>query len=181
MTNELNLEKLIGKNDVIQVDSTMRIVDTLDWMSAATKVISNDAYVLIPRSNGELLRSPSFSMPKPLVIGLNVFVPMRAQRVKMSLTDNVAKSKILIRDNYVCQYCGGFGNTIDHIMPKSRGGLNTWGNLCAACSKCNGSKSDMTPDEAGLKNPIINAGYVTLGKNNDHLHNALMADLSSML
>lgn len=59
---------------------------------------------------------------------------------------------ILKRDNYTCAYCGKDGaTTIDHIMPQSRGGENTWLNLVAACQKCNNIKDDRTPKEAGMK------------------------------
>jgi 5-methylcytosine-specific restriction endonuclease McrA len=63
---------------------------------------------------------------------------------------------ILERDKYVCQYCGPDGNkatTIDHVLPKSRGGGSNPGNLVAACFKCNQKKGDRTPDEAGM--PLI--------------------------
>lgn len=179
MTNVLSLEKIVSKNEVVQVDSSMKITNTVDWMTAATKVISKDAYILIPRGNGELLRSPSFSMPKPLVIGLNVYVPER-KIVHMDVNDHVSKSKILIRDDWTCQYCGDYGNTIDHIMPKSRGGLNTWGNLCVACKKCNGLKSNCTPDEIGFKNPVIPSVYKLPSRENK-LQQALYKDLENMM
>lgn len=179
MTNVLSLESIISKNEVVQVDSSMKITNTIDWMAAATKVVTKDAYILIPRANGDLLRSPSFSMPKPLVIGLNVYVPDR-KIVSMRLNDHVSKSKILIRDDWVCQYCGEYGNTIDHIMPKSRGGLNTWGNLCVACKRCNGLKSNSTPEEIGFKSPVIPSIYTPPSRDNK-LQKALYSDLEAMM
>jgi len=60
---------------------------------------------------------------------------------------------ILQRDNYVCRYCGQFGDTIDHVMPKSKGGLSTPMNCVCACSECNLLKADKLdfplPDEWG--------------------------------
>jgi 5-methylcytosine-specific restriction endonuclease McrA len=58
---------------------------------------------------------------------------------------------ILQRDKHTCGYCGSFGNTVDHIVPKSRGGKETWGNCVTACSDCNGWKADRTPEEAGME------------------------------
>lgn len=179
MTSVLSLEKIISKNEVVQVDSSMKITSTVDWMTAATKVVSKDAYILIPRGNGELLRSPTFSMPKPLAIGLNFYVPDR-KIIKIGLNEHVSKTKILVRDNWVCQYCGEYGNTIDHIMPKSRGGLNTWGNLCVACKKCNGLKSNSTPEEIGFKVPIIPSIY-TPPTRESKLQKALYSDLEAMM
>ncbi|PLT47310.1 HNH endonuclease [Paenibacillus sp. FSL W8-1187] len=53
---------------------------------------------------------------------------------------------ILQRDNYVCHYCGRFGDTIDHVFPKSKGGLSTPDNCVCACSACNLKKADTLPD-----------------------------------
>jgi hypothetical protein len=65
---------------------------------------------------------------------------------------------VLERDGHACQYCNGKAMTIDHVMPKSRGGSNSPSNLVACCQKCNSKKGDRTPDEAGmpLLHPIRN-------------------------
>jgi 5-methylcytosine-specific restriction endonuclease McrA len=59
-----------------------------------------------------------------------------------------------MRDKMRCQYCGSRGNafdlTLDHIVPRSRGGSSTPENLCAACMACNQRKGDRTPDEARM-------------------------------
>jgi 5-methylcytosine-specific restriction endonuclease McrA len=57
---------------------------------------------------------------------------------------------VLRRDKSKCGYCGEFAATVDHIIPKSRGGKDTWINLIAACSPCNEGKADRTPEEAGM-------------------------------
>ena len=46
-----------------------------------------------------------------------------------------------------CGYCGGSASTIDHVLPKSRGGKDTWENLIACCLRCNNAKGDRTPSE----------------------------------
>ena len=59
------------------------------------------------------------------------------------------------RDNYRCMYCGNqFVHaelTRDHVMPRSRGGKDTWENVVAACHRCNHFKADRTPEEAGMQ------------------------------
>ena len=55
------------------------------------------------------------------------------------------------RDNHLCAYCGDNATTVDHIMPKSRGGGNTWDNLIAACFPCNNYKDNRTPLESGME------------------------------
>ena len=52
-------------------------------------------------------------------------------------------------------YCGGKAETVDHIVPRSRGGLLTWENAVAACLRCNHRKADRTPAEAGMKLLVI--------------------------
>lgn len=59
------------------------------------------------------------------------------------------KSAIKARDKQ-CAYCGGRAETVDHIVPRSRGGTLTWDNAVAACMRCNHSKADRTPAEAGM-------------------------------
>ena len=49
---------------------------------------------------------------------------------------------VLQRDDYICRYCGNFGDTIDHVMPKSKGGLSTPANCVCACADCNLKKAD---------------------------------------
>lgn len=69
-------------------------------------------------------------------------------------TRTLSRKSILARDSHTCQYCMSEENpaklTLDHIMPKSRGGLNEWQNLIAACFSCNNKKGDRTPEEAGM-------------------------------
>lgn len=57
---------------------------------------------------------------------------------------------VLERDRRRCGYCGGVAATIDHILPRSRGGPNDWRNTVAACATCNGRKGDRTPEEARM-------------------------------
>lgn len=61
-----------------------------------------------------------------------------------------SRSGVLARDGHRCGYCTAPATTIDHILPRSRGGKNTWTNTIAACYDCNQRKGDRTPAEAGL-------------------------------
>ncbi len=62
-----------------------------------------------------------------------------------------SRTAVLRRDNYRCAYCGQTGMTLDHIVPKSRGGRTTWTNCVAACAPCNSRKANRTPEEAGMR------------------------------
>jgi 5-methylcytosine-specific restriction endonuclease McrA len=57
---------------------------------------------------------------------------------------------VMARDGYRCGYCGGHATTIDHVLPRSRGGANSWKNTVAACGPCNQRKGDRTPAEARM-------------------------------
>ncbi len=61
-----------------------------------------------------------------------------------------SRSGVLARDGRRCGYCSGAATTVDHILPRSRGGRNTWTNTVAACDGCNQRKADCTPAEAGM-------------------------------
>ncbi len=61
-----------------------------------------------------------------------------------------SKSAVLRRDKYTCAFCAGKATTIDHVLPRSQGGGNSWKNTVAACSPCNNKKADRTPEQARM-------------------------------
>ncbi len=67
----------------------------------------------------------------------------------------LTRKNIYSRDHHICQYCGVKFDprrlTLDHVIPKSKGGKGNWENLVAACHVCNHRKADRTPEEAGMK------------------------------
>lgn len=97
--------------------------------------------------DGFQIRTPSSSYPLPAVIRI-------LKMVKRNRRRQVAFSKknILRRDNYTCQYCGISKHpmTVDHVLPKSRGGKTDWENVVVACKPCNLKKSNRTPAEMGI-------------------------------
>ena len=83
---------------------------------------------------------------RPLIIRLVNYVRFRRGSIK------VGRQRIFKRDKYECGYCGSKKNlTIDHIIPRSKGGDNSWNNLITCCNRCNNEKDDKTPEEAGMK------------------------------
>ncbi|MBX7215215.1 MAG: HNH endonuclease, partial [Thermoflexales bacterium] len=97
-----------------------------------------------------------FSLPGPLVIRLLHYI-----RVPRNLPMPLSRRAILLRDGYTCQYCGAQPGkdalTIDHILPRSRGGRTDWENVTTACGACNRRKGNRLPDEANMRllNPPI--------------------------
>lgn len=103
---------------------------------------------LAEESGDGMLRSPSRAMDVPSVIRL-----LEYRRIPRQ-TRAISRKNILLRDQYTCQYCNqrfGAGDlTLDHVIPRSRGGANTWENLVACCLRCNNLKGDRLPDEAAM-------------------------------
>ena len=66
-----------------------------------------------------------------------------------------SKNGVMARDSHKCAFCGGKAATIDHVLPRSRGGKNRWDNTVAACSPCNNKKGCRTPEEAGMKLLVV--------------------------
>ena len=86
------------------------------------------------------------SWDRPSVILLRRYVRIPSNRLVP-----VSRRGVLRRDGQRCAYCGTTATTIDHVLPRSRGGADTWENLVACCLKCNNLKSDRTPGEMGWK------------------------------
>ena len=95
------------------------------------------------------IRAQNWSIPQPLVIRLVYFV-----RIPHRLSLPLTRRTLLARDGFTCQYCGRQKDrselTLDHVLPRSRGGMASWDNLTTACQRCNQRKGDRTPQEAGM-------------------------------
>jgi 5-methylcytosine-specific restriction endonuclease McrA len=96
-------------------------------------------------SSGETFRASTLSVEAPAVIRLrrNIKIPWRSS---VPLT----RHGVLTRDGKKCAYCHKPAGTIDHVLPRSRGGRHEWMNVVAACGKCNHTKADRTPHEAKM-------------------------------
>lgn len=91
-------------------------------------------------------RSERLVVQIPAVVRLNRYV-----RVPYRPPTSVTRAGILRRDGRICAYCGAKGDTIDHVIPRSRGGKHSWDNCVACCSRCNTKKADRLVDELGWK------------------------------
>ena len=86
--------------------------------------------------------------PWPLVLRLIRYVKTTFLYAR---TPAWSKRGVLRRDHHRCAYCEGTADTVDHLLPQSRGGLNTWQNTVAACTRCNNLKANRTPGEARMR------------------------------
>jgi 5-methylcytosine-specific restriction endonuclease McrA len=109
--------------------------------------------VEILASYNVIVHSPSIELALPSIVKLKGFVRYNSMEVILS------RKNIIFRDRHTCQYCGKKAGpfTVDHIIPRERGGGETWENLITACPSCNPYKGNRTPEEANMKlakNPI---------------------------
>ena len=117
-------------------------------LKRAMLLVLDERAEVVVADEDDPVRSPSTSFPRPLVIRLIAYakIPYRA---KVALN----KRNLYARDGGECQYCGkhmGMSSaTIDHILPRSRGGRNVWENVCLACDDCNYRKGDRLLSELG--------------------------------
>ena len=95
----------------------------------------------------EKIHSTYISLPLPSVIKLKHYARIRRKEIVLS------RNNILKRDNHTCQNCGirSVPKTIDHIIPRQRGGDDSWYNLVAACVRCNTVKRNRSPRQAKMK------------------------------
>jgi 5-methylcytosine-specific restriction endonuclease McrA len=102
----------------------------------------------IVESTGKFIHSVSRRFDVPSIIRLLEYVKI-SYRFNVQLT----KQNVIKRDRGVCQYCGKTDGsmTVDHVVPKSHGGDDSWTNLVCACSGCNNKKDDKTPHESGME------------------------------
>lgn len=111
---------------------------------ATCLVLADKAEVL--EDDGRVIRSEKLSFPSPSVIRLRYMV-----KVPFIRRAALSRRAIFARDDHRCQYCGNHADSIDHVVPRSRGGQHTWENVAAACRPCNLDKRDRTPEEAGMR------------------------------
>lgn len=131
---------------VLVLNASMEALTFVSWKRAVTLVVAGEA-VIEEHHPGLLVRSARRSIPMPKVIKLVKYVYVKYIKPKIG---HPTKTRVLKRDAYTCIYCQKEAFTVDHIIPKSRGGAQTWENLAASCSKCNSKKGNKTPEEAGM-------------------------------
>jgi 5-methylcytosine-specific restriction endonuclease McrA len=133
-------------NAVLLLNASWEPLRVITMRRAVLLVLAEKAEI-VTQSDREV-RSASLALPAPSVIRLRYFVrvPYRA-RVPLS------RRALVARDAGRCQYCGSHGSTIDHVVPRSRGGGHEWSNVVLACQPCNHRKGDRLLTELGWHLP----------------------------
>jgi 5-methylcytosine-specific restriction endonuclease McrA len=126
---------------VLVLNASYEPLNITSWRRAVVLLLKGKAEQL--EHNGKYIYE---SFPLPSVIRLRQYV--RVPYTEIALT----RKNLLHRDGHMCQYCGYTGDdlTLDHVVPRSRGGQDTWENIVVACVRCNVRKGSRTPREASM-------------------------------
>jgi 5-methylcytosine-specific restriction endonuclease McrA len=131
---------------VLILDQSYSPHRVVGWQRAVCMVFGGKVEVL--DEYDEIVRSPSIAMRVPAVVRLLNVARRRPRLVRFS------RYNVLLRDGFCCQYCGqtpaASELTVDHVLPRARGGPTHWSNVVAACRICNHRKGSHTPEEAHM-------------------------------
>lgn len=115
-------------------------LSTLTWQESIKLIWLDKINVLEWHDNWEV-HSPNHTLKVPSVIAVKDYIPQTG-------SVNFTRNNIFIRDRYTCQYCMNVFKTsdltLDHVLPKSKGGKTSWENIVTACQKCNHTKGNKT-------------------------------------
>ena len=131
---------------VLLLNSSFEPLKVISWQRAVTMVFMGKVEVVEEYDHD--IRSVSFIIKAPAVVRLLRYVNIGRR------SPPLCRTNLLARDNFQCQYCRHDltprDATIDHVLPRSRGGLTTWENVVSCCSACNRKKGRHTPEEARM-------------------------------
>lgn len=152
----MSISAVMQKRVLLLNGSTWEPLSVITVPRAMNLLLANKAIVV--EESGNFIRTVRERFAVPSVIALRTYINVPRRRAHWS------RKGILVRDDYTCIYCGvkpgGVQRgkilnksdfTIDHILPKSRKGRDTWSNTACACASCNHRKGDRLPHEAGMK------------------------------
>ncbi len=129
---------------VLVLNATYEPIHVCGIKRAAVLLLKHKAEVVEP-GIGEL-HAERTALPRPAIIRLHNYAPV-PRRSRRRLT----RRAVFARDEWACQYCGSERDlTVDHVIPRSKGGSNEWENIVTCCGPCNRRKADRLPHQARM-------------------------------
>ena len=130
---------------MLVLNATYEPINVCTVRRAVVLLLKEKAEVI---EHGELrLHSATQTMARPVVIRLVSYVRIPRDTHRRKIT----RRAVFARDDWTCQYCGSRSNlTVDHVIPRSKGGSSSWDNIVASCAPCNRRKGDRTPVQANM-------------------------------
>ncbi|WP_432074338.1 HNH endonuclease [Streptomyces wuyuanensis] len=138
--------------DTLVLNASFEPLSTVTLNRAVVLVLQDKA--VVEQAHPALrVRAAAVELPVPRVIRLcrYVRVPFRRQAPW-------SRRGVLVRDQHRCAYCGKRATTVDHVVPRSQGGADSWLNTVASCAEDNHRKANRTPDQAGM--PLLHEPFV---------------------
>jgi 5-methylcytosine-specific restriction endonuclease McrA len=130
---------------VLVLNATYEPINVCTVRRAVVLLLKDKAEV-IERADWEL-HSASATIARPVVIRLVAYVRIPRDSHRRRIT----RRAVFARDQWTCQYCGSRSNlTVDHVVPRSKGGASSWENIVASCAPCNRRKGNALPRQAGM-------------------------------
>jgi 5-methylcytosine-specific restriction endonuclease McrA len=130
---------------VLVLNATYEPINVCTVRRAVVLLLKQKAEIL-ERASWEL-RGEKTSLPRPMVIRLVSYVRVPRDTHRRKIT----RRAVFARDGWSCQYCGTRSNlTVDHVVPRSKGGASSWENIVASCAPCNRRKGDALLRQAGM-------------------------------
>jgi 5-methylcytosine-specific restriction endonuclease McrA len=138
--------------DTLVLNASFEPLSTVSLHRAVVLVLQGKA-VVEHAHPGLRVRAAAVELPVPRVIRLCRYV-----RVPFRRHAPWSRRGVLARDQHRCAYCGRRASTVDHVLPRSQGGADSWLNTVASCAEDNHRKADRTPEEAGM--PLLFQPFV---------------------
>ncbi len=131
---------------VLVLNATFEPINVCTVRRAVVLLLKEKAEVI---EHGEfVLRSATQTVSRPVVIRLVSYVRVPRDTHRRKIT----RRAVFARDDWTCQYCGARSNlTVDHVIPRSKGGPSSWENIVASCAPCNLRKGNALPRQAGMR------------------------------
>ncbi len=131
--------------ETLVLNASFEPLSTVTLRRAVVLVLQEKA--VVKQAQPELRgRAATVELPMPRVIRLSRYV-----RVPFRRRAPWSRRGVLVRDGHRCAYSGRRATTVDHVVPRSRGGGDTWLNTVASCAEDNHRKADRTPEQAGMR------------------------------
>jgi 5-methylcytosine-specific restriction endonuclease McrA len=131
---------------VLVLNATFEPINVCTVRRAAVLLLKEKAEVIEHAKWG--LRSENLTLPRPVVIRLVSYVNVPRDTHRRKIT----RRAVFARDRWTCQYCGSRGNlTVDHVVPRSKGGPSSWDNIVTSCAPCNRRKGDLLLRQVDMK------------------------------
>jgi len=130
---------------VLVLNATYEPINVCTVRRAAVLLLKEKAEIV--EKAGWNLHSEHTTLPRPMVIRLVTYVKVPRDTHRRKIT----RRAVFARDGWTCQYCGTRSSlTVDHVIPRSKGGLSTWDNIVASCAPCNRRKGDFLPAQIDM-------------------------------